>query len=411
MKNRPIKPDRKFPDFAFLFSLIDWRSFQIFSTRKSIFASQSVEDLRLLAKQKTPKVVFDYVEGGSAQELSYNRSLNAFKRTEFSVKTLQKVGEINTSQKILGKKSDLPIIFAPTGYTQMMHHVGEPAVANVALSRNLIYSLSTMGTTSPEELAQKVPNSRKWMQLYVMRNRKNTEKLILAAKKSGFEALIITVDTPVTGIKIRDLKNGLTVPPRISLGTLFAIASKPRWWINLITTKKLEFAAFRGWDKPLSELASEIFSPEVTIKDIQWIKSIWKGPLIIKGIQTVQDAKKVVSLGISAIVVSNHGGRQLDRSPVPLEILEDIVKVVGKKVEIYLDGGIMNGQDVYAAIALGANAVMIGRSYLYGIMAGGELGVNRVIEILERDLRNTMALTGNINLNQVRKSGARIRNN
>ena len=293
----------------------------------------------------------------------------------------------------------------------MMHHTGEPAVANVSVNRNLVYVLSTMGTTSPKELAEKVPNSRRWMQLYIMRNRKNTEKLILAAKNNGFEALMITVDTPVTGIKVRDLKNGLTVPPRIRLSTVLAIASKPKWWINLITTKKLEFAAFRGWDKPLSELAAEIFSPEITAKDIKWIKEIWKGPIIVKGIQSVEDAKKVAALGISALVVSNHGGRQLDRSPVPLEILGEIVKAVGNKVEVYLDGGVLSGQDVYAAIALGAKAVMIGRSYLYGIMAGGELGVNRVIEILDRDLKNTMALTGNINLNEVKKSGARIRNN
>ena len=172
----------------------------------------------------------------------------------------------------------------------------------------------------------------------------------------------------------------------------YPLATKPKWWINLITTKKLEFAAFRGWDKPLSELAAEIFSPEITTKDIKWIKEIWKGPIIVKGIQSVEDAKKVAALGISALVVSNHGGRQLDRSPVPLEILSDIVKAVGKKVEVYIDGGILSGQDVYAAIALGANAILIGRSYLYGLMAGGERGVNRVIDILERDLRNTMAV-------------------
>jgi isopentenyl diphosphate isomerase/L-lactate dehydrogenase-like FMN-dependent dehydrogenase len=247
------------------------------------------------------------------------------------------------------------------------------------------------------------------MQLYVMRNRKDTEKLVRSAKENGFEALMVTIDTPVTGIKVRDLKNGLTVPPRIRLGTLLAIATKTRWWFNLITTKKLEFAAFKGWNKPLAELAQQIFSPEVTDKDIRWLKSIWKGPIIIKGIQSVEDAKRVVSFGVSAIVVSNHGGRQLDRSPVPLEILENVVKAVGKKVEVYIDGGILSGQDVYAAIALGAKAVLVGRAYLYGLMARGERGVNRVVDIFERDLRNTMALTGNINLEQVKKAGARIR--
>ena len=404
-----FRPKRKFPNFKFLFSLIDWKSFRLYGNKNLVNHAQTIEDLKTIAKRNIPKVVFDYVEGSASEEISYQRSVDTFKRTEFNVKNLIKVATIDTTQNILGKKVDMPVMFAPTGYTQMMHHAGEPAVANVAAQRNLIYVLSTMGTTSPEELAKQIPDVRRWMQLYVMRNRKDTEKLVKSAKENGFEALMVTIDTPVTGIKIRDLKNGLTVPPRIRLGTVFAIATKPRWWFNLITTKKLEFAAFKGWNKPLAELAQQIFSPEVTDKDIRWLKSIWKGPIIIKGIQSVQDAKRVVSLGVSAIVVSNHGGRQLDRSPVPLEILEDVVKAVGKKVEVYIDGGILSGQDVYAAIALGAKAVLVGRAYLYGLMAGGERGVNRVIDIFERDLRNTMALTGNINLAQVKKAGARIR--
>ncbi len=404
-----FRPNRKFPNFKFLYSLIDWKSFRLYGNKNLVNHAQTINDLKTIAKRNIPKVVFDYVEGSASEEISYQRSVDTFKRTEFNVKNLINVAIIDTTQNILGKKVDLPVMFAPTGYTQMMHHVSEPAVANVAAQRNLIYVLSAMGTTSPEELAQQIPGVRRWMQLYVMRNRKDTEKLIKSAKENGFEALMVTIDTPVTGIKIRDLKNGLTVPPRIRLGTLLAIAAKPRWWFNLITTKKLEFAAFKGWNKPLAELAQQIFSPEVTDKDIRWLKSIWKGPIIIKGIQSVQDAKRVVSLGVSAIVVSNHGGRQLDRSPVPLEILEDVVKAVGKKVEIYIDGGILSGQDVYGAIALGAKAVLVGRAYLYGLMAGGERGVNRVIDIFERDLRNTMALTGNIDLAQVKKAGARIR--
>ena len=396
-------------NISYLIKLIDYKSFRFSSKKSRINNSQSIDELRLIAKKRVPKAVFDYVEGGASEELGYRRSADVFKRTEFKVRTLQKVGNLNTSQIILGKSADLPIIFAPTGYTRMMHHTGEPTVAKIASQSNLIYVLSTMGTTSPEELAQNTPNVRRWMQLYVMRNRKDTEKLVKSAKENGFEALMVTVDTPVTGIKIRDLKNGLTVPPKIKLGTLLDILTKPRWWFNLIAGKKLEFAAFRGWDKPLDELAQQIFSPDVTENDIRWLKSIWKGPIIIKGIQSVQDAKRVISLGVNGIVVSNHGGRQLDRSPVPLEILEDIVNTVGNKAEVYVDGGIMSGQDVYAAIALGAKAVLIGRAYLYGLMAGGERGVNRVVDIFMRDLRNTMALTGCTDLAQVKKAGARIR--
>lgn len=409
--DKRIVNTRKFPDFKFLISLINFQSFRLKRNKHFISNSQNILDLRNIAKKNTPKIVFDYVEGGALEEVSYKRSIDAFKNTEFPAKVLQKVRVINTSQKVLGKNIDLPVIFAPTGYTRMMHHTGELAVARVALQKNLIYVLSTMGTTSPEELAIKIPQVRRWMQIYIMRDRSETLKLVNSAKKNGFEALMVTVDTPVTGIKIRDLRNGLTVPPKIGLGTVFSIATKPLWWFNLLTTKKLEFAAFKGWDKGLSELANLIFSSEVTEKDIHWLKSIWNGPLIVKGIQSVYDAKKVAALGVSALVVSNHGGRQLDRSPTPLEILHDIVKAVGSRVEVYIDGGILNGQDVYAAVALGAKGVLIGRSYLYGLMAGGELGVHRVVDILERDLRNTMALTGNTNLVQVKKAGAKIRKN
>ena len=301
-----FRPNRKFPNFKFLYSLIDWKSFRLYGNKNLVNHAQTIEDLKTIAKRNIPKVVFDYVEGSASEEISYQRSVDTFRRTEFNVKNLINVEGLDTTQNILSKKVDLPVIFAPTGYTQMMHHAGEPAVANVAAQRNLIYVLSTMGTTSPEELAEQIPGVRRWMQLYVMRNRKDTEKLVKSAKENGFEALMVTIDTPVTGIKIRDLKNGLTVPPRIRLGTLLAIATKPRWWFNLITTKKLEFAAFKGWNKPLAELAQQIFSPEVTDTDIRWLKSIWKGPIIIKGIQSVEDAKRVVSLGVSAIVVSNQ---------------------------------------------------------------------------------------------------------
>ena len=405
-----IRSTRKFPSLPYFWSLIDWSIPSLNPYKGQLLQAQSVDDLANIARKRTPKVVFDYVEGGAIDEIAYSRSRAAYSRIEINSRVLRDVSKIDTSEKILGKVVDIPICFAPTGYTRLMHHVGEPAVANVASNKNLIYALSTMGTTSPEELAAAVPNSRRWFQLYIMKNRSDSLAVIKQAKDNGFEALVLTVDTPVVGLRYRDNRNGLTVPPKIRINTVFAIARKPIWWLNLFTTGKLEFAAFRGWDKPLSELAGLIFDPATTMRDITWLRSVWKGPIIIKGIQSVEDAKAAAKLGVQGIILSNHGGRQFDRGPVPLEILPEVVKAVGNKVEIYIDGGIMSGLDALGAIALGAKAVFIGRAYLYGAMANGEAGVEQVIEIMRREFENGMALSGATNIAEVRKNGARIRN-
>ena len=405
-----IRSTRKFPSLPYFWSLIDWSFPSLKPYKGKLLRAQTIEDLAQIAKKRTPKVVFDYVEGSAVDEIAYARSRDALSRIEFNSRVMRDVSKIDTSEKILGKAVDIPICFAPTGYTRLMHHVGEPAVANVASKKNLIYALSTMGTTSPEELAAAVPNSRRWFQLYIMKNRSDSLAVIKQAKDNGFEALVLTVDTPVTGLRYRDNRNGLTVPPKIKINTVFAIARKPIWWLNLFTTGKLEFAAFRGWDKPLSELAGLIFDPSTTIKEISWLRSVWKGPIIVKGVQSVEDAKAIAKLGVQGIILSNHGGRQFDRGQVPLEILPEVVKAVGNKVEIYVDGGIMSGLDALGAIALGAKAVFIGRAYLYGAMANGEAGVEQVIEIMRREFENGMALSGATNIAEVRKNGARIRN-
>lgn len=390
--------------------MIDWSLPSLNPYKGRLLRGQTIEDIAQIAKERTPEVVFDYVEGGAVDEIAYARTRNAFTRIEFSTRVMRDVSKIDTSEKILGKAVDIPICFAPTGYTRLMHHVGEPAVANVASKKNLIYALSTMGTTSPAELAEAVPNSRRWFQLYIMKNRSDSLAVIKQAKDNGFEALVLTVDTPVPGLRYRDNRNGLTVPPKIRINTVLAIARKPIWWLNLFTTGKLEFAAFRGWDKPLSELGGLIFDPSTTMKEITWLRSVWKGPIVVKGIQSVEDAKAIAKLGVQGIILSNHGGRQFDRGQVPLEILPEVVKAVGNKVEIYIDGGIMSGLDALGAIALGAKAVFIGRAYLYGAMANGEAGVEQVIEIMRREFENGMALSGATNIAEVRKNGARIRN-
>jgi isopentenyl diphosphate isomerase/L-lactate dehydrogenase-like FMN-dependent dehydrogenase len=404
-----IRSTRKFPSLPYFWSLIDWTIPSLNPYKGQLLRAQTVADLADIAKKRTPEVVFDYVEGGAVDEIAYDRTRQAYSRIEMNSRVLRDVSKIDTTEKILGKVVDIPICFAPTGYTRLMHHVGEPAVANVASKKNLIYALSTMGTTSPEELAKAVPDSRRWFQLYIMKNRSDSLAVIKQAKDNGFEALVLTVDTPVAGLRYRDNRNGLTVPPKIRLNTVLAIARKPIWWLNLFTTGKLEFAAFRGWDKPLSQLAGLIFDPSTTMKEITWLRSVWKGPIIVKGIQSVEDAKAVAKLGVQGIILSNHGGRQFDRGQVPLEILPEVVKAVGNKVEIYIDGGIMSGLDALGAIALGAKAVFIGRAYLYGAMANGEAGVEQVIEIMRREFENGMALSGATNIAEVRKNGARIR--
>lgn len=404
-----IKSKRRLPSVKYFLSLIDWHLPSVSLYAGRFHRAVTISDLASIAKKRTPKVVFDYVDGSATYELAYKKSREAFDRVEIDTRVLQNVADLDTSEKILGKKVDLPILFAPTGYTRLMHHVGEPAVAQVSTEKNLIYALSNMGTFSPEELVSAVPEGRKWFQLYVMQNREASMKIINQAKSAGFEALIMTVDTPVAGLRYRDMRNGLAIPPRIRLATIPAIARKPIWWLNLFSTGKLEFASYRNWNRPMQELAGLIFDPAIALEDIKWLRSVWDGPIIIKGIQCVEDAKAVAKLGVQGIIVSNHGGRQLDRGPIPLEVLPEIVDAVGKKVEVYLDGGVISGIDAAAAIALGAKAVFIGRAYLYGAMAYGQKGVDKVIEIMRKEFENTMALTGARTVADLRKKGAVIR--
>ncbi len=404
-----IKSKRQFPDIKYFYSLIEWRLSFIKRTAHKVSNAQSVDDLAKIAKSRVPQVVYDYVEGSAHTEMGYERSRQAFKRVQCSARVLRDVSKVDPSIEIFGKRVDIPIIFAPTGYTRFMYHVGEPAVAATAERNNLIYTLSTMGTTSPAELAAAVPGARRWFQLYVMQNRNDSLNIIKQAKENGFEALVLTVDTPVCGYRLRDLRNGLTIPPRIRIGTLAAIARKPIWWINLLTTRRLEFAAFRGWDKSPSELAAAIFDPSINFNDVTWLQSVWDGPIIVKGIQSVEDAKALAKLGVQGIILSNHGGRQLDLGPIPLELLPEVASAVGKKLDVFIDGGVMSGQDAYAAVAMGAKAVLIGRAYLYGLMAGGEAGVQRVVDLMHRDFVNVMTLCGARDIKEAQELGAILR--
>lgn len=373
----------------------------------------NLAEMRLLSKKRVPKAVFDYVDGGANDELAYARSQEIYSRVEFKAKVLRDVSKIDLTSNIVGQKSALPIIFAPTGYTRMMHYQGEVMVAKVCEANNLVYNLSTMGTTSSKEIGDQVPNVRRWFQLYLWRDRTQSLKFIEEAQIAGFEGLMLTVDTAIGGIKWRDMRNGLTVPPKIGLKTFFDMALKPKWWFNLLTTAPLEFATFRNFNKPLSEIAAKVFDPAVTFEDVKWLRSVWKGKLIIKGIQTVSDAVELKNIGVDAIVLSNHGGRQLDRSVVPLELLPQVRSAIGNKgdgPQIFIDGAIMSGADVLAAIALGADAVLIGRAYLYGAMAAGKKGVEKVVEILRFEMETAMKLLGAKDLSELNPDFVNLRN-
>jgi L-lactate dehydrogenase (cytochrome) len=353
--------------------------------------------------------VFDYTDGAAGEELGLRRSRQAYARAELLPQVLQDVSVVDTSTTILGRPAALPLAFAPTGFTRMMHTEGEPAVARVAARSGIPYALSTMGTTSIEDLAIAVPAGRRWFQLYLWRDREASRDFVVRAKESGYEALVLTVDTPVAGRRLRDVRNGLTIPPTLSLRTLAEGALHPSWWFDLISTAPLEFASLNRFDGTVAELVGKVFDPSVTIDDLAWLRSLWEGPLIVKGIQTVADALAVVEVGADAVIVSNHGGRQLDRAPTPLEVLPGVTDALGDRAEVYVDGGILSGSDVITAVASGARAVLVGRAYLYGLMAGGERGVQRAIEILSDEIAVTMALVGVKQVSELRSDHVRLR--
>lgn len=341
--------------------------------------------------------------------MALGRARRAFANVEFLPTVLRDVSQVDTSTTLLGTPSTLPLIFAPTGFTRMMHHEGESSVARAAEGLGIPYTLSSMGTTSPEGVASAAPTGARWFQLYVWRDREAIEQLLARAAGAGFSTLVLTVDTPVPGARLRDVRNGLTIPPSLKLKTLADMALHPAWWINLLTTEPLSFASFRSYDGTVAELVSEMFDPSLKRDDLEMLREMWSGPLVVKGIQTVDDARSVVDLGADGVVLSNHGGRQLDRSATPLEQLPAVVDAIGDRAEIYLDGGILSGADVVAAVALGAKAAMVGRAYLYGLMAGGQQGVERAGEILRSDIVRTMQLLGVTSLDELGPDRVRAR--
>jgi L-lactate dehydrogenase (FMN-dependent) and related alpha-hydroxy acid dehydrogenases len=354
----------------------------------------TIYDLQAIAKRRTPKAPYDYTDGAAEAELSLARARQAFEDIEFHPHILRDVSTVDTSREVLGGPVALPFGIAPTGFTRMMQAEGEIAGAGAAAAAGIPFSLSTMGTASIEDVKAANPDGRNWFQLYMWKDRDRSMALVDRAAKSGFDTLLVTVDVPVAGARLRDSRNGMTIPPTLTPSTVLNALPRPAWWINFLTTEPLAFASLDRWSGTVAQLLDTMFDPTVTFDDLAWIKEQWPGKLVVKGVQNVDDAKKLASMGVDGILLSNHGGRQLDRAPIPFHLLPQVVREVGKDTEVLLDTGIMSGADIVAAIALGARFTLVGRAYLYGLMAGGRAGVDRAIEILSSQLVRTMRLLG-----------------
>jgi L-lactate dehydrogenase (cytochrome) len=385
---------RRVPKVHDLAPLMQFKRPEFNRTKRRLDAALTIEDLRRIAKRRTPRAAFDYTDGAAEDELSIQRAREAFRDIEFHPSILRDVTDVSTEREVLGGPVAMPFAIAPTGFTRLMQTEGEIAGAGAAAAAGIPFSLSTLGTCSIEDVVAAVPQGRKWFQLYMWRDRDRSMELVKRAAAAGFDTLLATVDVPVSGARLRDNRNGMTIPPTLTPKTVLDALPRPKWWFDLLTTEPLAFASLDRWSGTVGEYLSTMFDPSLTFDDLEWIKAQWPGKLVVKGIQTLDDARAVVDRGVDGLVLSNHGGRQLDRAPVPFHLLPVVARELGKDTEILLDTGIMSGADIVAAIALGARCTLVGRAYLYGLMAGGEAGVNRSIEILQTGLIRTMKLLG-----------------
>jgi L-lactate dehydrogenase (cytochrome)/glycolate oxidase len=382
------------PRPAELSTLLKFKKPILSPKRRRLARALTIYDLQKIARRRTPQAPFDYTDGAADQELSLDRARKTFESIEFSPNILRDVSKVSAQVRMLGVEHAFPFGIAPTGFTRMMQTEGEIAGCTAAADAGIPYTLSTMGTRSIEDVFNAAPHGRNWFQLYMWKDRDRSMALVERAKNAAFDTLVLTVDVPVAGARLRDVRNGMTIPPSLTSRTILNAIPRPAWWLNFLTTDPLKFASLDNWNGTVAELLDSMFDPTVTFDDLKWIRKIWKGNLVVKGIQNVDDAVKSVAAGADAIILSNHGGRQLDRAPVPFLLLPEVKRKIGKKAEIHIDTGIMHGADIVAGLAQGANFTWIGRAYLYGLMAGGRDGVDRTIEILSTQILRTMKLLG-----------------
>jgi len=380
--------------------LLRFRRFELRPIRRRLRKGVSVADLRRIARRRLPRGVFDYIDGGAEDEVTMSSNSEAYRRVTFRPRVLRDVGEVDTSSTLLGNPLAFPLVLAPTGFTRIADPAGELAVARAAGRAGIPYTLSTLGTRSIEEVAA-VSAGRLWFQVYVWRDRGLVAEMVQRCADAGYEAICLTVDTAVLGKRERDVRHGFTLPPKLGLSTILDGVAHPGWTWQFLRSEPIVFANVAGRSVgdgtdsvPLAEYMSRQFDPGLSWGDVEWLRSRWDGPIVLKGVQTVEDAIIAADEGIEAIALSNHGGRQLDSAPAPLDLLPEVADAVGDRTEIICDGGVRRGSDIVKALALGATACMGGRAYLYGLGAAGEAGVDHVLELLSSDMRRTLALIG-----------------
>jgi L-lactate dehydrogenase (cytochrome) len=370
----------------------------------------NVEDLRILAQKRVPKMFYDYADSGSWTESTYRANESDFQKIKLRQRILVNMEHRSTVSTMIGQRVAMPVAIAPTGLTGMQHADGEILAARAARDFGIPFTLSTMSICSIEDVAEHTDNHPFWFQLYVMKDRDFIERLIDRAKRANCSALVLTLDLQILGQRHKDIKNGLSAPPKLTIKNMINIATKPRWALGMLGTPRRQFGNIVGHVKgvsdmsKLSEWTASQFDPALNWKDVEWIKKRWGGKLILKGIQDVEDARQALNSGADALIVSNHGGRQLDGAESSIQSLPAIVDAVGKDIEIHMDGGIRSGQDVLKARALGARGCYIGRAFLYGLGAMGGPGVTKVLEMLHKELDLTMAFCGRTDVEKVDKS-------
>jgi L-lactate dehydrogenase (cytochrome) len=406
----PAALKRRIPKYSDLAPLMQFKK-PGFSRAAKLQRASTIWELRDMAKRRTPRAPFDYTDGAAETEITLRRAREAFLDIEFRPGILRDVSSVDLGTDILGKPSRLPVGIAPTGFTRMMQSEGEYAGSQAAEAAGIPYTLSTMGTASIEDVAEAAPSGRNWFQLYLWTDRDRSLELIERAAQAGNDTLMVTVDTAVAGARLRDVRNGMTIPPALTLKTVLDASYRPAWWFNFLTHEPLTFASLSRYTGTVADLINSMFDPTLTFEDLDWLRETWKGKLVVKGIQTVEDARRVVDHGADGVILSNHGGRQLDRAPIPFHLLPEVKQAFtadNTDAAIMLDTGIMSGADIIAALALGADFTLIGRAYLYGLMAGGRAGVDRTLQILEKDMVRTMALLGVSRLSELTPDHVRI---
>jgi len=392
------------------FARPEWRG-----ARRRLARCANIDDIRLVARRRLPAGVFDYIDGAAEDELTMADNASAFGRVRIEPRILVDVAKVDASTVLLGRRLPYPLALAPTGFTRIAHWEGELAVARAAAKAGLPYALSTLGTRSIEELAA-VSDGPKWFQLYVWRDRGLAKELMARAREAGFECIMPTVDTAVLGRRERDVRRGFTLPPKIGPSTLVDGIRHPVWTWNLVRREPITFSSVAGHvgidgstAVALSTYVATQFDPSLSWRDVEWIRGEAGLPVMLKGVQSAADARTAASMGVEAVVLSNHGGRQFEGAPAPLDLLPETMDAVGDSIEVLVDGGVRRGSDVVKAVRLGARAVLIGRPYLYGLAAAGEDGVAWVISHLTSGIDRTLRLTGAPSISDVvlRRGAAR----